>query len=1056
MDDETILKAFQSVDFNWLIKTDSVWEDTDYSVPLHESVKQDILDSLKGNQHSMLGWVITGKGGSGKTHLLKELRKKAAQMNAGFIIADMNGVNNFWDTMLQEFISSLHKPFVDGTPQYQSLFGHLFKNSEKVNEQLKKLSNPTHIVKQTRNIINALAKRNQIETLKNQDVIRALVMKNSENFNISDIGYSWLLGLGIDEKDKKKFQFKTTKKSQQDIIKGISWVMSLKRPVILALDQMDAIVKAYDLACLSGKDDTVSSNQQQHSLSIIEEIAGGMSALVNSVTQRTLVIVSCLESTWEILCKTVETNQDRFYPHRVLTPINRSEQTRQMIELRLKKAYQKYGITPEYPTWPFTKEAFDNLDGIFPRELLKRCDAHLKKCIKEKKIEELTSFINQGTGGVTEKNCDSFKQLNEQYEALKKQAHPQQFLDDKHEDTLMDDLLETACLCIVKENPPPKNVDAAVDLNFHGEKSFSFLHVRVRLIYPDEQEREEHFCLRALFKSHATAYNNRLKAAITASGIDRNINFRKLVIVRNKDMKRSDKTDELTRQFEDAGGIFVEIKPDELRSLWALHEMMKENHTDFDIWLNSCQPVSQLPFMQKGLPELCQTIPPEIKPKPEVDPPKAKKKTKKETPQNVNQLYLGKKLIGEKTVDDIFISKKILTKHSVILAGSGSGKTVLVRRIIEESSLLGIPSIVIDCANDLSRLGDLWPTPPENFQPGDVQKAETYFQNTDVLIWTPGLKNGNPLYLETLPDFNALKDDDDELSQALTMVIAGFQPLIAKGTSAKAKKKLGVFAAALEFFARHGGGNLASLVELLSDLPPEAGGNITNSQKIGVDIADILNAQIQIDPMLNQQGVPLDPAILLGLDEPKTRISVISFIGLPGLETQQQFLNQLAMTLFTWIKKNPAPENNPIRGLLIIDEAKDYIPSGNKTTACKSSLIQLAGQARKYGLGLIFATQAPKSIDHNIIANCTTQFYGQANSPTAITVVQDLLKQKKCSGKDVPTLGTGKFYVYSEHIQPPQKISTSLCLSYHPPTTLTDSDIKKKAIDSKKHMKKKT
>ncbi|KPA13281.1 ATPase AAA [Candidatus Magnetomorum sp. HK-1] len=1053
MDDEKILKAFQEVDFKWLIKTDNIWKDTGYSVPLHEPVKQEILDSLKGDQESMLGWVITGKGGSGKTHLLKELRKEAAHINAGFIIVDMAGVNCFWDTILQEFLSSLDKPFKNDIPQYQSLFGHLFKNSKEVNEQLKKLTKPDHLVKQTRNILNALSKRNQQETLKYQDVIRALVMKSSENFDISDIGYSWLLGLGIDEKDKKRYKFKTNKKSPQDIIKGISWVMSLKRPVILALDQLDAIVKAYDLASLSGGKDTVLSNQQKHSLSIIEEIAGGMSDLVNTVTKRTIVIVSCLESTWEILCKTVETNQDRFYPPRTLKPINRSELSQQMIELRLKKAYQKYDIEPKYLTWPFAREAFEKLDGIFPRELLKRCDAHLKKCIKEKNIIELTSFAPTDNGDVKEITCESFKSLNEQYEALKKQAHPQVFLDDKKEDTLMDDLLETACLCIVKENPPPENVDAAVDLNFQGEKSFSFLHVRVRLIYTDEQEREEHFCLRALFKTHAAAYNNRLKAAITASGIDQNIDFRKLVIVRNKDMKKSKKTIPLTKQFEEAGGIFVEIKHDEIRSLWALHEMMKENDSEFDIWLNSCKPVSKLPFMQNGFPQLCQQIPSEKKKKPVVD---KKEKKKKEPPENFDHLYLGKKLIGEKEAEDIFISKKMLTKHSVILAGSGSGKTVLIRRIIEEASLLGIPSIVIDCANDLARLGDSWPTSPENFQHDDIQKSKKYFKNTDVMIWTPGLKKGNPLCLETLPDFNALNDDEDELSQALTMVISGFQPLIAKGTSAKAKKKLGVFAAALEYFARHGGGNLASLVELLSDLPPEADANITNAQNLAIDIADILNAQIQIDPMLSQQGVPLDPAILFGLNDQKTRISIISFIGLPGLEPQQQFLNQLAMTLFTWIKKNPAPENNPIRGLLIIDEAKDYIPSGHKTTACKESLIQLAGQARKYGLGLIFATQAPKSIDHNIIANCTTQFYGQANSPAAINVVKDLLKQKKCSGEDIPTLGTGKFYVYSEHIKPPQKIATSLCLSYHPETTLTDTDIKKKAVDSKKCMKKKT
>ena len=31
-----------------------------------------------------------------------------------------------------------------------------------------------------------------------------------------------------------------------------------------------------------------------------------------------------------------------------------------------------------------------------------------------------------------------------------------------------------------------------------------------------------------------------------------------------------------------------------------------------------------------------------------------------------------------------------------------------------------------------------------------------------------------------------------------------------------------------------------------------------------------------------------------------------------------------------------------------------------------------AAQARKYGLGMIFATQLPKGIDNRIVSNCTT------------------------------------------------------------------------------------
>ncbi|MEL6327513.1 MAG: ATP-binding protein, partial [Cyanobacteria bacterium J06626_23] len=208
------------------------------------------------------------------------------------------------------------------------------------------------------------------------------------------------------------------------------------------------------------------------------------------------------------------------------------------------------------------------------------------------------------------------------------------------------------------------------------------------------------------------------------------------------------------------------------------------------------------------------------------------------------------------------------------------------------------------------------------------------------------------------------------------------------------------------------------------------------------------NAAISNNPLLRQRGAALDPAMLFGLEAHKTRISILNFIGLPGLPQQQQFLNQLAMTLFTWIKKNPAPAGVPLRGLLVIDEAKDFLPS-LQTTACKSSLNRLAAQARKYGLGLIFATQAPKSIDHNVVANCSTQFYGRANSPSAIEVVRDQLRQRGGDGFDIAKLGRGQFYAVSESLTPPVKLLTPLCLSHHPSSPLDENAVLKRAQASR-------
>jgi DNA helicase HerA-like ATPase len=178
-------------------------------------------------------------------------------------------------------------------------------------------------------------------------------------------------------------------------------------------------------------------------------------------------------------------------------------------------------------------------------------------------------------------------------------------------------------------------------------------------------------------------------------------------------------------------------------------------------------------------------------------------------------------------------------------------------------------------------------------------------------------------------------------------------------------------------------------------------------------MADALRIELVGNPLLKGSGTPLDPAILFGDDKPngRTRISSISLVGLPSLEQQRSFINQLAMLLFSWIKKNPhPPAGRALRGLLVIDEAKDFIPA-IKASSCKESMMRLAAQARKYKLGLVLATQHPKDIDTKIVGNCATQFYGRMVSPASLATATDLLNNLGATSANLSKLKTGQFYV---------------------------------------------
>jgi hypothetical protein len=243
-------------------------------------------------------------------------------------------------------------------------------------------------------------------------------------------------------------------------------------------------------------------------------------------------------------------------------------------------------------------------------------------------------------------------------------------------------------------------------------------------------------------------------------------------------------------------------------------------------------------------------------------------------------------------------------------------------------------------------------------------------------------------------------------------------------------------------------------VALLDELPQEAGLGVANQSRLAKQMADSLKVAVETDPMLRSSGTALDPVMLFGpTRSPMTRVSVINFVGLPGLESQRSFLNQLAMTLFGWIKRNPEPAPRPLRGLLVIDEAKDYVPS-QKASSCKESLTRLAAQARKYHLGLVIATQNPKDIDHTIVSNCSTHFYGKVSSPAAIDVVRELIHLKGGSGDDVPRLPRGQFYVHNADAGTgsPVRVTIPMCLSRHPDNPLDESEIIRKAVASRQRL----
>jgi hypothetical protein len=354
-----------------------------------------------------------------------------------------------------------------------------------------------------------------------------------------------------------------------------------------------------------------------------------------------------------------------------------------------------------------------------------------------------------------------------------------------------------------------------------------------------------------------------------------------------------------------------------------------------------------------------------------------------------------------------------------------------------------VSAIVLDPNNDLARLGDRWPDPPSGWEPGDSERARDYLDNTDVVVWTPRVSNGRPLAFQPLPDFGPVRSSPDEFDQAMRSAVEALAPRAGVHTATKlAQQGKAVLTEALWAYAQDGGTGLRGFTEYLANLPGGVS-RMAKANKLGQDLAETLKAAMVTDPLFGGDGTAADPGMLLTPPPGKqARVSVISFVGLTSDQQRQGFVNQLQMALFAWIKRHPAG-NRPLGGLFVMDEAQTLAPSTG-STPCTASTIALASQARKYGLGLVFATQAPKGLHNQISGNATTQFFGLLNAPAQIDAARELAQAKGGRLPDIGLLSSGQFYAAGEGFSF-VKVHTPLCLTYHPKAPLSPEEVVERA-----------
>jgi hypothetical protein len=1048
VDERTAFAAIRSN--NWIDRVEDVWLDSPYHVEgLHASTREVIdvgLTEAKDSTYANpIGIVVRGQPGAGKTNLLWWVRRRAQDSGGYFFLVTLLSGETFWKNVTAALREDLHRSIDNGDDQLKRLLRSLGERLGLAKRLQKAIAGEANLTpRDMTTFIDALWKHDRETGLQCADAAIALVLYGANDRQKQHVGEAYLLSIAEHQTgDRAAWGMHPEPKTPERLTKEISRLLALTGPTVIAVDQLDTVIPSEE-----GR--LVASEEIDRALGVqIAQVADGLMSL-HQITRRTLCLLSCLPGPWEsIKRRAAATVPDRFQEPTTLGRIGSAQLAQELIERRFANRYARVGFEPPFPTWPVHVDAFRDAPEFTPRDLFQRVNRHVVLCLNNNHYTVLDRLVEavgergddtsddrerHGGGG---DDFGDFAKLDEEFAQQRAGADVSAAVQEDLEDLVLPDLLAAGLTAWSVEQGLSDRTSCD---SVPGSRPA--LHARLRLTLEESSGAEAHWSFRGIASSAPVAALNRIRSACEMAGLDGKHSRRHLYLLRQDDWNQGPRTQEAVTLFNAMGGKKVALEPEDVRTFAALLAMQTAAHPSLHDWLVERKPATQTALLSEALADAAELLTPAQGH--EANASSGTGKTRRPGPRNSPEtrpepgqewVTLGRTATGGR----VATSLESFRRHTAIFAGSGSGKTVLLRRLIEECALLGVSSVVLDPNNDLARLGDAWPSEPSGWWDGDSAKARDYLSNTDVVIWTPRRSAGRPLTFRPLPDFQAVLGDVDEFDAAVDAAVHALAPKAnVAGPLPRAQRGQAVLRESLRYFARSGGVDLQQLIELLADLP-DGISTISRAERIASEMADGLKAAMVNDPLFAGTGEPVDPGVLLTPSTGKrTRISVISMVGLPADEQRQSFVGQLQMAMFAWIKKHPAGDR-PLGGLFVMDEAQTFAPSG-PITPCTNSTLALASQARKYGLGLIFATQAPKGVHNRIPGNAMTQFFGLLSAPEQIKSAQEVARSKGGVATDIGRLRQGEFYVACDETTF-DKVRTPLCLTYHPRAPLGPDDV---------------
>ena len=413
---------------------------------------------------------------------------------------------------------------------------------------------------------------------------------------------------------------------------------------------------------------------------------------------------------------------------------------------------------------------------------------------------------------------------------------------------------------------------------------------------------------------------------------------------------------------------------------------------------------------------------------------------------------------NRKSDEPVVLPTSILRKHVAMLGATGSGKTVAAKVLIEEATLDGVPSIIVDPQGDLARLAMIGDRATLGEKGGDTERSRLWEEKAEVRIWTPTRQKGLPICLDPFsPPTGEL--DDEAIIASWDLMASGFTVLAGYDVEKSLGGQIKAFLYQLLTESARLGclpHDFVSLSEIVANpgLMIEEGAELSRvTEIIEGYIKDPVREELSrrynalnsgVSQLLFSLGVPMDIETLLEPSkEGKVPVNIFYLKSLGSDDLRQSFLQELGRRLYDWMLNQKAGEKET-KLLFFIDEVSNFLPSDPRQPPAKQIIKLLFEQGRKYGLSCALATQSVANVDYKILGQANTIFIGHFKYKQDQSKIADLLK---VGGADIglvdelPNLLAGQFQIVCPDVSKvPIQVKTRWLYTDHG-TPLGENDV---------------